>query len=136
MCPRSGLTWRGCWYGYACIVADILAQSHDSGFIEAIPDTISLDALKRGDSRFTTLADFFERHFCNAIPGANEDGSTSRLRRAKMNFVRSLAAYSVISYILQIKDRHNGKRYCATAFRAVHPPARCWCFFVCQHGRT
>lgn len=40
---------------------DIISTSPDSGIIEAIPDTISLDSLKKNDPHFTTLADFFER---------------------------------------------------------------------------
>ena len=81
---------------------DILAISSDAGIIQAIPDTISLDALKRSDPYFTTLDDWFERHFHTGSRGHD------RIRVARLNFARSLAAYSIVCYILQIKDRHNG----------------------------
>jgi phosphatidylinositol 4-kinase B len=82
---------------------EILATSLSAGLVQAVPDTISLDALKRADPFFTDLNSWFERHF-----GGADGTSSDRLRVAKMNFARSLAGYSVLCYILQIKDRHNG----------------------------
>ncbi|RLN71729.1 hypothetical protein BBJ29_002713 [Phytophthora kernoviae] len=79
---------------------DVIAISATSGLVEAISDTISIDSLKRNDGEFTTLLDFFTRHF--------GDPSTQEFRRARANFVSSMAGYSIVCYLLQIKDRHNG----------------------------
>lgn len=78
---------------------EILALTDSGGIIEAIPDTISLDSLKRNDPNFTNLRDFFHSYY-------GED--TTDLASAKANFVESLAAYSMVCFLLQIKDRHNG----------------------------
>ena len=68
--------------------------------MEAIPDTISIDSLRKNHPHFTDLKHFFEEHF-------GQPGSDS-YENAKANFVESLAAYSIVCYMLQIKDRHNG----------------------------
>jgi phosphatidylinositol 4-kinase B len=78
---------------------EIIATTDRGGVIEAIPDTISLDSLKKNDPHYTTLNDFFLTQY-----GADTD----ELASAKANFVESLAAYSVVCFILQLKDRHNG----------------------------
>jgi len=46
------------------------------------------------------LKDYFERLYGNE--------SSRKYRQAQENFARSLASYSIICYVLQIKDRHNG----------------------------
>ena len=76
----------------------MIALTDRGGIMEAIPDTISMDSLKRKDPHFVSLANFFETHF-----EAGDD-----LLDGKANFVESLAAYSLVLYLLQIKDRHNG----------------------------
>jgi hypothetical protein len=70
--------------------------SPTSGLIEAIPDTISLDALKRGDPTIKTLNEFFIRHF-----GRGDEASLT-LKLARANFAASLAAYSIVTYLLQV----------------------------------
>mmetsp|Transcript_8961 Transcript_8961/g.26912 ORF Transcript_8961/g.26912 Transcript_8961/m.26912 type:complete len:789 (-) Transcript_8961:36-2402(-) len=77
----------------------ILATSADSGFIETIKNSKSMSSL-RSDPKFTTLPAFFRTKF-----GGEK---SARYKRAVNNFVRSMAGYSVVCYILAIKDRHNG----------------------------
>lgn len=77
---------------------EILALDASGGIIEAIPDTISLASLKKNDPEYTDLKGFFEQYFYEA----------EMLADAKANFCESLAAYSMVCFLLQIKDRHNG----------------------------
>lgn len=77
---------------------EIIALTDSAGIIEAIPDTISLDSLKRNGPNFSGLRKFFETHFVDPKEFAN----------ARASFVESLAAYSVVCFLLQLKDRHNG----------------------------
>jgi len=91
---------------------DIIATSHNAGIIEAIPDTVSLDALKKNDLAFTTLLNFFERHF-------GWEGSP-RFNEARSCFVESLSAYSILCYILNVKDRHNGNILLDSEGHAIH----------------
>ncbi|KAJ8600818.1 hypothetical protein CTAYLR_006420 [Chrysophaeum taylorii] len=76
---------------------DVVATGPDAGVIEAVPDSVSLDALRRNDSDYVSLVDFFDRHFGRA-----------GLAAARSAFVESLAPACIISYLLQLKDRHNG----------------------------
>ncbi|RHY58929.1 hypothetical protein DYB34_000881 [Aphanomyces astaci] len=79
---------------------DVLATSPTAGLVEAIADTISLDSLKKNDPEFVSLQDFYARRF--------GDPSSSTGLAAQKAFVESMAAYSIVCYLLQIKDRHNG----------------------------
>ena len=78
---------------------DILTTDTHSALIEAVTDAPSVHALKSRLPRGTSLRDHFERKF-----GVN----TPEFRKAQNNFVESLAGYSILTYLLQVKDRHNG----------------------------
>ncbi|CAG8569303.1 8211_t:CDS:2, partial [Cetraspora pellucida] len=48
------------------------------------------------------------------------DVSSESYLRAQDNFMRSLAAYSIVCYILQVKDRHNGNVLLDTEGHLIH----------------
>lgn len=76
---------------------EILVTSASSGIIEFIPDTISIDSLKKKLLECNvTFEEFFKRHFGDMF------------EECQKNFAESLAAYSLVSYLFAIKDRHNG----------------------------
>jgi len=91
---------------------EILALTPRGGMMEAIPDTISLDSLKRNDPHFTTLKKFFDTHF-------GPIGSDCHAN-ARANFVESLAGYSIVCYLLQLKDRHNGNILLTNVGHIIH----------------
>jgi len=53
-----------------------------------------------GRAKVNDLLDFFI--------GKYGGEHTIAFQQARLNFIQSMAAYSVACYILQIKDRHNG----------------------------
>ena len=53
-----------------------------------------------GRAKVNDLLDFFVAKY------GGED--TIEFQKARLNFIQSMAAYSVVCYILQVKDRHNG----------------------------
>ena len=80
------------------------------GIIECVPDTKSRDEIgKLGNNSLYT---YFIGKF-----GAE---GTPNYERAKKNFIESLAAYAIASYILQIKDRHNGNILIDDAGHIIH----------------
>ena len=90
----------------------ILVTGETSGLIETITNAVSLHSLKRSltlasitagsnpRKRIATLQD----HYAKTFGGAD----SPTYDKAIDCFVRSLAAYSIFSYVLQLKDRHNG----------------------------
>ncbi|CAI5661436.1 unnamed protein product [Oreochromis niloticus] len=76
----------------------ILVLSADSGMIEPVVNAVSLHQVKK-QSQLSLLDYFLQEH------GAP---TTEAFLTAQRNFVQSCAGYSLICYLLQVKDRHNG----------------------------
>jgi phosphatidylinositol 4-kinase len=85
-----------CWVN----IYEILATGNNAGLIEVVPNSISLDQLKRKAKGINSLRHFFEVYY-----GPVE---SKKFKSAMKNFISSLAGYSLVCYFLQIKDRHNG----------------------------
>merc|ERR1711915_367522 len=76
----------------------IQVLSNDCGFIEPILNTVSLHQVKK-HSRMSLL-DYFLQEFGQI--------NSEEFLTAQRNFVQSCAAYCIVSYLIQVKDRHNG----------------------------
>lgn len=90
----------------------VVATAAGCGIIEVIPNSISRDQLGRERKANFSLMDYFLFRF-----GA-ECGT--RFQDARWNFITSMAAYSVITYLLAIKDRHNGNIMIDDAGHIIH----------------
>jgi len=82
----------------------IVATSHSGGCLETVTNAISISELKQtyGDN-WHSLRAYFE----SAFPD-EPMGERLTLKEAIENFIWSKAAYSVVCYVLAIRDRHNG----------------------------
>ena len=87
----------GCWLN----TYEIISTGQNSGLVEMVNNSLSLDQLKQKTNHIS-LKDFYINYYGNG----NEDSPL--YKRAMINFVSSLAGYSLVCYFLQIKDRHNG----------------------------
>lgn len=83
--------------------SNILVLSNDSGMIEPIVNAVSLHQIKKHHAKKqqTTLLDYFLSEF-------GQSKTSEQFLTAQKNFVESCAGYSIICYLLQVKDRHNG----------------------------
>ncbi|KAF4122500.1 phosphatidylinositol 4-kinase A [Geosmithia morbida] len=88
----------------------VTATGPGCGVIDVLPNSISRDML--GREAVNKLYDYFVSKYGNE--------NSLRFQRARANFVKSMAAYSVISFLLQFKDRHNGNIMIDDAGHILH----------------
>lgn len=100
---------------------EVLPTSHQTALIELLPNSVSVHSIKRCLPPGTTLKAHFDRLF----PEGSQEAEA-----AQLGFAQSLAAYSLVCYLLSIKDRHNANILMDTEARPLPtPPGR-------SHSRT
>ncbi|KAK5109748.1 hypothetical protein LTR62_006588 [Meristemomyces frigidus] len=88
----------------------VTATAPGCGVIDVLPNSISRDML--GREAVNGLYEYFVGKY------GSED--SIRFQQARSNFIKSMAAYSIISYLLQFKDRHNGNIMVDDAGHILH----------------
>ncbi|KAL3889101.1 hypothetical protein ACJMK2_001456 [Sinanodonta woodiana] len=77
---------------------NIVVTSKDSGMIQPVLNAVSIHQIKKHSKM--SLLEYFKTEFG---PLNSEEFLT-----AQKNFVQSCAAYCLVCYLMQVKDRHNG----------------------------
>ncbi|KAJ2845930.1 Phosphatidylinositol 4-kinase pik1alpha (PI4-kinase)(PtdIns-4-kinase) [Coemansia erecta] len=98
----------------------IMVTGEGCGLMETITNTVSVHSIKK---------EFYSRNpdyagppytLYNYFITTYGTPDTERFRIAQDCFVRSLVSYSLITYILQIRDRHNGNILLDTEGHVIH----------------
>lgn len=89
----------------------IVATGANIGLLETITDACSLDHLKKTFPG-ANLSEYFRSVYGD--PSSPEFIATQR------RFIESMAAYSIVSYVLLLKDRHNGNILLSSEGRIIH----------------
>ncbi|KAJ2835254.1 Phosphatidylinositol 4-kinase pik1alpha (PI4-kinase)(PtdIns-4-kinase), partial [Coemansia sp. 'formosensis'] len=98
----------------------IMVTGEGCGLMETITNTVSVHSIKK---------EFYSRNagyvgppytLYNYFVSSYGTPDTQRFRDAQDNFMRSLVPYSLITYVLQIRDRHNGNILLDTAGHIIH----------------
>ncbi|KAK2963474.1 putative Phosphatidylinositol 4-kinase beta [Blattamonas nauphoetae] len=113
----------------------VMPTSPTSGLMETLVDTVSIHEMKEGKKGetvvgkggvevaekekkkdFKTISQFLFELYPNTDDGEESEGH----RQAVRNFLESLAGYSIATYILQLKDRHNANILISSAGHLIH----------------
>eukprot|EP00917_Polyrhabdina_sp_WS-2016_P025008 GHVP01053950.1.p1 GENE.GHVP01053950.1~~GHVP01053950.1.p1 ORF type:complete len:744 (+),score=103.45 GHVP01053950.1:346-2577(+) len=94
--------------------------SKNGGLVEAIKDAYSIHSIKKNayaagiNSKGSPYS--IRDHFIYTFG----DETSEEFKKAQKNFLNSLVGYSIVTYIFQIKDRHNGNILLDKAGHLIH----------------